>query len=49
MLSPTINPDATSVPSRFARSGFGIDALRRSYQCAITAPTITANVADIGR
>src|SRR6266550_5330999 len=31
-LSPTINPDATSVPSRSARSGFGAERMRRSYQ-----------------
>src|SRR3954470_3860601 len=49
MLSPTINPDATSVPNRSARSGFGVDFTFPSYQCASTAPTITAKVADIGR
>ena len=32
MLSPTINPYATSVPSRSARSGFGIVRARLSYQ-----------------
>ena len=48
-LSPTINPDATSVPSRSARPGFGIERARPSYQCESTAPMTTAKVADIGR
>ena len=32
ILSPTINPDATRVPSRSARGGFGAERMRRSYQ-----------------
>src|SRR4026209_2622182 len=46
ILSPTINPDATSVPSRSARSGFGVLRARRLYHSESTAPTTTANVAD---
>src|SRR5688572_3163242 len=48
-LSPTMRPDATSVPSRTARSGPAVFRARFSYQCDNTAPTTTANVADIGR
>ena len=43
-----MSPDATSVPSRSARPD-PASALRVLYQCPITAPTTTANVADIGR
>ena len=49
MLSPTIRPEATSVPNRSARPGFAIVRDLPSYQCEITAPTTTAKVADIGR
>ena len=45
-LSPTINPKATSVPSRSARSGFAAERILRLYQWEITAPTTTAKVAD---
>src|ERR1043165_2716617 len=48
-LSPTIKPDATSVPRRSARCGFAASRARLSYQCPTIAPTTTANVADIGR
>src|SRR5258706_13036152 len=37
-LSPTINPDATSVPNRSARSGFASERVRRLYQTGDTAP-----------
>ena len=49
MLSPTISPDATSVPNRWDLSGFGMVRPRPSYQCASMAPMITAKVADIGK
>src|SRR5689334_19936123 len=48
-LSPTINPEATSVASRSARSWFSALRIFPSYQWATTVPTTTANVADIGR
>ena len=47
--SPTMNPEATSVPRRSARSALGPVAVRLIYQWLITAPTTTAYVADIGR
>src|SRR3569832_2177940 len=37
-LSPTINPDATRVPSRSARSGLGVRRARRLYHSDNTAP-----------
>src|SRR5918912_2830795 len=49
MLSPTMSPDATSVPSRSARSGFGERRTRPVYQRETIEPTMTPNVADIGR
>src|ERR1051326_9215543 len=48
-LSPTIKPEATSVPSRSVRSGFAEERATLLYQSEITAPTTTANVADIGK
>jgi competence protein ComEC len=48
-LSPTISPEATRMPSCFARSDCGCAAAQRLYAQPRTAPTTTGAVVDAGK